>query len=267
MSLPSQSLHTIAEALYLAEKNRQPIRPITETTPGFSLEDAYLIQSMNAGRALREGKVLSGYKIGLTSREAQKHFGLTHPDYGHLFNTMAICEEGELVLSQLIQPKIEGEVAFILGKDLKGPGLTLVDVLTAVDCALVAMEIVDSRIENWKIKAADTIADNGSSARYVLGTLKRSLRDFDLTTIGMALSRNAEVLVTGSGAAVMGNPLNAVVFLANELGKMDKGLLAGEVILSGSLSGMIPLQARDSFTCEMLGLGKCSVHVVVAEGQ
>lgn len=260
MSLPNQSLHTIAEALHQAEKSRNPIRPITDSTPGFSLEDAYAVQSMNAGKALRDGKLLTGYKIGLTSREAQKHFGLSHPDYGHLFNTMALGEEGEIELTELIQPKIEGEVAFILGKDLKGPGLTLVDVLTAVDCALVAMEIVDSRIENWKIKAADTIADNGSSARYVLGTVKHSLKDFDLATMGMALSRNAEVLVTGSGAAVMGNPLNAVVFLANELGKMDKGLLAGEVILSGSLSGMLAIQPRDSFTCEMMGLGKCSVH-------
>lgn len=260
MSLSNQSLHSIADVLDKAEKEAKPILPITDQDPRFDLEDAYSVQTMNAARAMKEGKRLTGYKIGLTSREAQKHFGLSHPDYGHLFHTMAVPEEGEIDLSGLIQPKIEGEVAFVLGKDLKGPGLTLVNALNAVDYALVAMEIVDSRIENWKIKAADTIADNGSSARYVLGSVKRSLKDCDLATIGMALSKNGEVLVTGAGAAVMGNPLNALVFLANELGKRDRALLAGEVVLSGSLSGMLGIQPRDSFTCEMLGLGKCSVH-------
>lgn len=258
--MTTQELHAVAERLHQAEVSRKPIEPIAKSGSNFGLEDAYKVQWLNAARSVKAGARVVGYKIGLTSREAQKHFGLTHPDYGHLFPSMWVPEDGEIEVTELIQPKIEGEIAFVLGKDLKGPGITVVDAMNAVDYALASMEIVDSRIVNWKISAADTIADNGSSARYVLAGVPCRVRDVDLSTKGMALSKNGDVCVTGSGAAVMGNPLNALAFLANELGKQDKAILAGEVVLSGSLSGMLDVAAGDFFTCEIGGMGRCTVR-------
>jgi 2-keto-4-pentenoate hydratase len=151
-------------------------------------------------------------------------------------------------------------MAVVLGRDLKGPGVTIVDVLDAVEYATTALEIIDSRIKDWKITATDTISDNGSSALFVLSSVKQSITGIDLSSLGMALSQNGEVRVTGAGAAVMGNPLGAVVFLANELGKHDRSLLAGEVILSGSLAGMLSISSGDFYTCEIASLGKTSVR-------
>jgi len=261
MSLSTSELHAAANELLEAEKNRRPVAPLIERYKNISVEDAYQVQMHNANQALMQGKRLVGYKIGLTSRAAQIHFGLTHPDLGHLFAPMAVADEGETALSQLIQPKIESEIALVLGKDLKGPDVTIVDVMNAVEYAVCAMEIIDSRIENWKITAADTIADNGSSAQFVLGENKVPVKGLNLAELGMAFYRNGEVLFTASGAAVMGNPLNALVFLANELGKHNRTLRAGEVILSGALSGMSPMKAGDFFSCEIAKLGSCSVRV------
>ena len=261
MSLSTQEMHDVAAQLLEAEKTRKTIPPLTNTYPNITLENAYQIQLLNVNQCLKTGRRLMGYKVGLTSRAAQQHFGVSHPDFGHLFTPMAIPDEGELMLDELIQPKIEGEIALVLGRDLRGPGVTVVDALGAVDYALGSMEIIDSRIENWKIKTADTIADNGSSARFVLSQRKQPIQGLDLAELGMAFSRNGEVLLTGAGSAVMGNPLNAIVFLANELGKMDRGLFAGEVVLSGALSGVVSLQRGDFFSCEIGKLGSCSVRV------
>jgi 2-keto-4-pentenoate hydratase len=255
-------LQALADRLLEAEQRRQPVEALSSTERGLTLEDAYGIQLRNAARHLHHGARLVGYKIGLTSREAQKQFGVFEPDFGHLFEGMWVAEEGEIVLSELIQPKIEGEVAFLMGRELKGPGATSVDALAAVDAAFISMEIVDSRIANWKIKAVDTIADNGSSSRFVVGTKPVSLKNLDLPLLGMALSKNGEVQVTGAGAAVMGNPLNAVAFLANELAKFDRCLQPGQIVLSGAVSSMIPLKAGEFYTCEMARLGKVSVRAV-----
>jgi 2-keto-4-pentenoate hydratase len=267
MSLSSVLLHQLADRLYEAQSSRQPIDSLAKSNPGLTEENAYEIQMSNVGRGLKEGGRIVGYKIGLTSREAQKQFQVFKPDYGHLFNSMAVLEEEEIAVQRLIQPKIEGEIAFILGRDLKGPGITLVDVLRSVEYATVALEIVDSRIRDWKITAVDTIADNGSSALFVLGGKKTLADRFDFRSVGMALSRNGEVLVTGSGAAVMGNPLSALVFLANEMGRRDRALLAGDVVLSGSLSSMLPVSAGNAFSCEIAGLGGVAVRFGVEEGR
>lgn len=260
MSLSQAVLHEAADRLCAAEESRKPIDPLVKTYEGITEEDAYSIQMISAGRAVKDGKRIVGYKVGLTSREAQKQFQVFKPDFGHLFETMAVLEDEEIDLSTLIQPKIEGEIAFVLGRDLKGPGVTIVDVLSSVDYALAAMEIVDSRIRDWKITACDTIADNGSSALFVLSGVKKNIEGLDLPTLGMALSKNGETMVTGAGAAVMGNPLSAVVFLANELGKHGRALLAGEVILSGALSSMLTIGPGDGYTCEMARLGRVSVR-------
>ncbi len=259
-NLSQEIRQRLANRLIEAETSRQPVPPLVSEFPEMSEEDAYAVQNLNAVRAISHGDRLIGYKVGLTSREAQKHFKVFRPDYGHLFDRMAVLEDGTVPLANLIQPKIEGEIAFVLGRDLKGPGVTILDVLAAVDYATVAMEIIDSRIQNWKISAWDTIADNGSSAMFVVGGRKTPLDGLDLGGLGMNLTRNGEVLVTGAGAAVMGNPLSAVVFLANELSRQNKGLLAGEVVLSGSLGGMLPMAAGDVFSCEIRRLGKVTVR-------
>jgi len=261
MNLSTLQLHAIAHELAEAEKSRKPIPPIKARYEGFSVEHAYQVQAINANQGLKTGKRLIGYKIGITSKPIQQRFGVSQPDFGHLFASMNVPDEGEINLNTLIQAKVEGEIALVLGKDLRGPDVTAVDALNAVDYALTAMEIIDSRIEDWKITVEDTIADNGSSALFVLSENKVPMRGLNLAELGMAFSRNGEVILTGSGAAVMGNPINSLVFLANELGRHDKGLLAGEVVLAGSLSGVAPLVAGDFFSCEIWKLGACSMRV------
>ena len=161
---------------------------------------------------------------------------------------------------QLIQPKIEGEIAVVLERELVGPGITVADVTRAVGFCQVALEIIDSRIENWDIRAWDTIADNGSSARFVLGTEKRTLDGLKLAHLGMALSVNGEVVITASGAAVLGNPLHSVAFLANKLANVGKGIAAGSVVLTGSLGGMIPLKPAHYYACEIAELGCATIR-------
>jgi 2-keto-4-pentenoate hydratase len=260
MGLTNGQLLEIADKLDKAEATCVPIPPLVESYPGMDEKDAYQIQWMVASRALRAQRHLVGYKIGLTSLEAQKHFNVFEPDYGHLFDSMSVNEESEIYLSKLIQPKIEGEMAFVLGKDLKGPGITPSHVMRAVDYVTTSFEIIDSRIQNWKITAKDTIADNGSSARFILSGQKKRLDDLTLPHLGMALYKNNEVVLTGSGAAVMGNPLNAIAFLANTLAKHDRGLLEGQVILSGSIGGMVTMSDGDHFSVEIQHLGRVTVR-------
>jgi 2-keto-4-pentenoate hydratase len=260
MALSQNQLLEIADKLDKAEATCVPISPLVETYPGMEEKDAYQIQWMVASRALRAQRHLVGYKIGLTSLEAQKHFKVFEPDYGHLFDSMSVNEESEIYLHKLIQPKIEGEIAFVLGQDLKGPGITPAQVMKAVDYVTTSFEIIDSRIQNWKITAKDTIADNGSSARFVLAGKKTKLDGLALPHLGMALYKNNEVVITGAGSAVMGNPLNAVAFLANLLAQQDRGLLEGQVVLSGSIGGMVSMSPGDHFSVEIQTLGKVSVR-------
>lgn len=250
----------VAAALWDAEKSRQPIAPLTETYPGFGEAEAYNVQDLVAAHHMNLGAKHVGYKIGLTSKEAQKHFNVFEPDYGHLFDSMIVDDDATIKMSDLIQAKIEGEIAFVLGKDLGGPGVTIAEAMRAVDFVTASLEIVDSRIKDWKIRAADTIADNGSSSRFVLSGKKTRLDEVDLPYCGMALWKNGEVELTAAGSAVMGNPLHAVVFLANLLGHHGKKLEAGQVILSGSLGGMVKVAAGDWYRCEILRLGKCGVR-------
>lgn len=260
MSLSKNTLYEIAEKIAVSTESRQAIEPLSAQYPGMTEDDAYGVQMIYCGRAIRDGKRLIGYKVGLTSQEAQRQFKVFQPDFGHLFHDMLLAEESELDLSRLIQPKIEGEIAFVLEKDLRGGSCTILDVLNAISYATVAMEIVDSRIKDWKITAVDTIADNGSSSLFVLGGKKTKIENLNLPFLGMALSRNGEVVVTGAGAACLGNPLNAVAFLANELAKNDRPLLAGEVVLSGSLGPMIPMRAGEFYTCEIGQLGRVTLR-------
>lgn len=258
--IEKSELQNLAEQLQRAETERVAVEPFSARFPELNVDVSRDIQLINVARRLREGERIVGYKLGLTSREAQAHFKVFQPDFGHLFETMSVEEEGVLELKSLIRPKIEAEIAFVMGKDLRGPGVTVADAAVSVDCALASLEIIDSRFKDWKVTAADLIADNAASSRFVLGSVPRKITDLDLTSIGMALSCNGEVMVTASGAAVMGSPLNAIVFLANQLGKSGRGLQAGDIVLSGSLGGMLNITATASYTAEFQGLGRVSVR-------
>jgi 2-keto-4-pentenoate hydratase len=252
----------LAAQLFDAERNRKAISPLTDQEPSLTIDDAYQIQLTNIKRVLEMGHVVSGKKIGLTSPGIQKQMGVSEPDYGHLFAAMD-CKDGKVNTGALLQPKIEGELAFILKEDLAGGKVTREDVLRATDYVVAAFEIVDSRVADWKIKLVDTVSDNASSGRYVLGSNKLKLSEVDLPSVTMKLYKNSGELVgEGTGAAVLGDPCISVAWLANRLWSYGVTLKAGEVILSGAFSAA-PLAAKgDTFTAEYSSFGKVQAEFV-----
>ncbi|TDU32590.1 2-oxopent-4-enoate/cis-2-oxohex-4-enoate hydratase [Panacagrimonas perspica] len=248
------------DALYQALQDRKPIAPLTDREPDITIEDAYRIQLRMIDRRLQQGETIIGKKIGVTSKAVQNMLKVYQPDFGQLLSGMVFSEGEPIPVSTLIAPKAEAEVAFILKHDLNGPGVTAADVLRATDFVLPCFEIVDSRIADWKIRIQDTVADNASCGVFVLGGTPRSLRGFDLSVAGMVVEKNGDIVSTAAGAAVQGSPVNAVAWLANTLGALGIPLKAGEVILSGSQSPLMPAVAGDSFTCNVGGLGSCSVR-------
>jgi 2-keto-4-pentenoate hydratase len=260
MAISERTKKELAEALCRAETERKPIAPLTEAHPDLTLEEAYAIQLENVERKLREGHRVVGKKIGLTSKAMQQMLGVDQPDYGHLLDTMAVESGGEVPMDRLLQPKAEAEIAFVLKSDLQGPGLTVADVLSAVDYLVPAIEIIDSRIRDWKIKLADTIADNASSGMFVLGDSRVAVDHVDLRLMGMVLEKNGEVVLTGAGSAVLGNPAIAVAWLANKLSEFGLSLKAGEVILSGALSAAVAVAKGDAVTAHFAHLGSVGVR-------
>lgn len=259
MPLSESRIEELATALYEAERERRPIPPLTEKYPQMTPEEAYAVQLKNIRRKLAQGRRVVGKKVGLTSRAMQQMLGVDQPDYGHLLDDMAVADGGVVALDRLVQPKVEAEIAFILKRDLQGPGLTVEDVMAATESLAPAIEIIDSRIRNWQIKLADTIADNASSGLFVLGEQRTPVDTVDLRLVGMVLSRNGEVALTGAGAAVLGHPAVAVTWLANKLAEFGITLKAGEVILSGSLSAALGVSAGDKMRAEFAHLGSVSV--------
>jgi 2-keto-4-pentenoate hydratase len=253
--MDERRLEAIVEALLVAEKDRKPIPPLTETDPGITVEEAYRIQLRVMERKKASGQVVVGKKIGLTSLAMQAMLGVKEPDYGHILNGMVVLEGEKIPSAELIQPRIEGELAFVLKEDLRGPGVTLTDVIRSSDGVIPSLEIIDSRIVDWKIKLPDTVADNASSARIVLGGKITPILGFDLRTVGMVLEKNGEVVATAAGAAVLGNPPQAVAWLANKLAVYGIPLRKGEMILSGSLTAAIPVGPGDSIRADFGPLG------------
>jgi len=237
-----------------------PVDPLTEKFPSLTPAEAYSIQRELVGRKLREGARVIGRKIGLTSAAMQQALGVGEPDYGLLLDTMAVENGGTIELERLIQPKVEGEVAFVLKKDLRGPALTIADVLSATDYVTPALEIIDSRIRDWKIRLADTIADNASSGMFVLGVERIAVDEVDLPQVEMVLEKNGEKVLGGTGAAVLGNPAFAVAWLGNKLSEFGDELKAGEVILSGSLTAALVVAKGDSVTARFHHLGSAGVR-------
>jgi 2-keto-4-pentenoate hydratase len=256
----SEALETHAAALYEAELTRRPIEPLTEARPLLTTADAYAIQELNIRRRLAEGRVLRGRKIGLTSRAMQTLLGVDEPDFGALLDDMFVDDGEVIAVETLIQPKAEGEVAFVLGEDLAGPGVTTVHALRALEAAVAAIEVVDSRIADWRITIADTVADNASSGRVVLGTRLVSVHDLDLRLVGMGIWHNAELADSGAGVAALGNPARCVAWLANTLGALGDGLRAGDIVLSGALHRAFDVVAGDNVRAEFDRLGSVSVR-------
>ncbi|MBS0355997.1 MAG: 2-oxopent-4-enoate hydratase [Proteobacteria bacterium] len=250
------------DELYNALITRTAVDPLTDREPEITIEDAYQIQLRMIQRRLDAGETIIGKKIGVTSKVVMDMLKVNQPDFGQMTSGM-IYNEGEAIpVDSMIAPKAEAEVAFILKRDLQGPGVTAADVLRATECVVPCFEIVDSRIRDWKIKIQDTVADNASCGVLVLGGVRKSPRDLDLALAGMVLEKNGEIISTSTGAAVQGSPVNAVVWLANTLGRLGIALKAGEVILSGSQSPLVPVKAGDSLTCSVGGLGGTSVRFI-----
>lgn len=255
-----EKIQNYGDRLYQALVEQKPIAPITDQETELTIEEAYRIQLRMVDRRLEKGETVIGKKIGVTSRAVQEMLRVYQPDFGQLLSNMIYSEGEPIPVTSLIAPKAEAEVAFILNRDLEGPGITAADVLRATDHVLPCFEIVDSRIEDWKIKIQDTVADNASCGVFVLGSTPRSLHGVDLSVAGMVVERNGEIVSTSAGAAVQGSPVNAVAWLANTLGRLGIPLKAGEVILSGSQSPLLPVAAGDSFYCSVGGLGSCSLR-------
>ncbi len=250
----------LGDELHAAWAARAPIAPLSDRGHDLAIEDAYRVQERMVKRRLATGEKIVGKKVGATARAVQDMLGVRQPDFGMLLSGM-IYNEGEVIpFDSLIQPKAEGEIAFILKRDILGPGVTIAEVLAATECVMPCFEIVDSRIEKWNIKIQDTVADNASCGVFALGGGARDPRKIDLDLCGMILERNGDIFATGSGAAALGHPANAVAWLANTLGALGIPLKAGEVILSGSLTAMAPIAKGDHLRVEIGGLGECSVR-------
>jgi len=252
----------IAEAaarLRGAETARRPCKPVRDLIGPHDVDAAYAVQEAATERRLAAGARLVGRKIGLTAVAVQKQLGVDQPDYGMLFADMEVPDGACAPPGRLLQPRAEAEIAFVLGRDLDRAAMTVADVVRAVDCALCAIEIVDSRIENWDIGIADTVADNASSGLYVLGRRPTRITDLDLALCGMVARKNGEIASLGVGAACLGHPLNAALWLANAMARVGRPLKAGDVVLSGALGPMVPVADGDIFSIEIQGLGRASV--------
>jgi 2-keto-4-pentenoate hydratase len=264
MNIPADSLELTpidAAAQRVREAYRAgPIAPLRDLLEPGDIDCGYQIQTANTRYWLEQGRRIVGRKIGLTSAAVQRQLGVDQPDFGVLFADMLISDGGILAPSRLLQPKAEGEIAFVLGRDLTTDSPSRIDLLQAIAYALPAIEVVDSRFLDWKITIADTIADNASSAYFVLGSEPRSLTDLDLATCGMALSIDGAIVSVGAGAACMAHPLNAVEWLARTLARRGEPLRAGDVVMSGALGPMVPLVAGTSVRVAIGGLGSAEFH-------
>lgn len=245
----------IAADLAEAERTRVAIAPPTDTHPDFDVVDAYEIQLMNIRSRLADGAKVVGHKVGLSSEAMQKMMGVHEPDYGHLLADMELFEDVAASASKFLFPRVEVEVGFILAADLPGEDCTEDDVLAATAAYVPSIEVVDSRITNWQIKICDTIADNASSAGFVIGKQRVSPKDIDIKSIDAVLTCNGEKLAEGRSDAVLGNPVTSVAWLARKVASFGVRLRAGDVVLPGSCTRAFDAHPGDEFIAEFVGLG------------
>ena len=234
------------------------VPPLRDGLAPTDADGAYTIQNLNTRFWQQQGRRIAGRKIGLTARAVQAQLGVNQPDFGVLFADTEIPNGGTLHAHRVLQPKAEAEVALIIGQDINKPDATEADILHACAYATAALEIVDSRIQDWKITFADTVADNGSSACYVLGTTRAPLPGLDLYTCGMVMTVNGEIASLGTGAACLGHPLRAAAWLVRTLAPLGEGLRAGDIVLTGALGPMVTITPGDKIHTEIAGLGTAS---------
>lgn len=249
----------LAADLAQAERSRQPITPLTDANPEIDVVDAYEIQLINIRQRIAEGAKVVGHKVGLSSKAMQDMMGVDEPDYGHLLDEMQVYEDRPVRSADYLYPRVEVEVGFILADDLPGAGCTEEDVLAATAAFAPAIELIDTRITNWQIKLCDTIADNASSAGWVLGEARVSPKDVDIRNIDAVLKNNGEVVAEGRSDAVLGNPVTAVAWLARKVESFGVRLKAGDIVLPGSCTRAIDAPPGSDFVAEFAGLG--SVHL------
>ena len=248
-------LQQAADALLEAERSHRFIAPLRDTFAPLTIDDAYAIQRINTERRLAAGRRIVGCKIGLTSLAVQKQLGVDQPDFGMLFDDMGYGDGEPIPASILTQAKIEAEIAFVIGRDLNMDNPGQLDVVNAIDYALPALEIVGSRVADWNIRITDTIADNASSSAYVIGNTPKTLAEFDVRMCGMVMERRGEPVSVGAGAACLGSPINAVVWLARTMAAVGTPLKAGDLVLSGALGPMVAVTPGDIFETRINGLG------------
>ncbi len=255
-----QAIDDAAARLRTAEQTRQACDPIVDLIEAADIDAAYAIQQVNVALGLDAGRRIAGRKIGLTAPSVQAQLGVDQPDFGVLFADMAVNDDDSIAIADLVAPRAEAEVAFVLEHDLPFEISTAADVIRATAFVLPAIEVVDSRIRNWEISIVDTIADNASSARYVLGTTPRLLTDIDVREVVMAMDRDGTEVSAGRGEACLGNPVNAVVWLANALAARGDFLRAGDVVLSGALGPMARVEQPGRYEARIDGLGIARVR-------
>lgn len=254
-------IRQLGDELYDALRQRRTLAPLTDRHPDIDVDDAYHISLHMLSRREADGEKIVGKKIGVTSKPVQDMLNVHQPDFGFLTDAMHYPDGATIPIAKagLIQPRAEGEIAFMLKADLHGPGVTREDVLAATAWVAPCFEIVDSRIDDWKIRIQDTVADNASCGVFVIGDRHTDPAGLDLAAVRMRMMRNGEPAGEGLGSAVQGHPAEAVAWLANTLGRFGIPFRAGELILSGSLAPLIPARAGDRFEMEIEGLGRCSV--------
>jgi len=242
-----------------AYKHKTAIEPLRNDIGIEDLAFAYEIQNANTAFRMNNGARLIGKKIGLTSDAVQSQLGVDQPDFGILFDDMEVLNGRSVSISQLMQPKAEAEIAFVLAEDLDDDKLTIMDLIAAIDYAVPAIEVVGSRIRDWDIKITDTIADNASASHFVIGHRPRTIDEFDMVSTIMTMTKNGVVVSEGSGAACLGSPLNATLWLARKMIELGNPLQAGELILSGAVGPMTGVAAGDKLVASFEGFGDVSL--------
>ena len=262
MTYQSEAIQQAAQALALARANRHPIPPVSTSHGIASLDAAYAVAEVNTRIRLESGRRIVGLKVGLTSKAVQQQLGVDQPDFGVLFDDMEFLNGQDVPTARLLQPKVEAEIAFVVGRDVTGSTPSYSEFLTCLSYALPAIEIVDSAIADWKISLVDTVADNASSGLYVLGDQPVPIGALSLGALGMQMDKNGQSVSTGSGAACLGHPLRAAFWLARTMAARGQGLRQGQVILSGALGPMVPVAAGDLVQASVGGLGSVSCRFI-----
>jgi len=262
MTLTPERADELAAALYDARRTRVPVPPLTDGDPSLTLEDAYLVQQGVVRRYLDDGDRVVGYKLGLTSKPMQQMLGVDSPDFAPVMASHVLDDGAAVALTDFIAPKLEAEIALVLGDDLSGPDCTPLDVQRAVEGVVASIELVDSRVADWRIKLVDTVSDMASSGAIVIGGGSAPVADVDLRTLGMVFTRDGEVIATGAGAAALGNPAAAVAWLVRTLHPFGASLPAGSIVMTGALHAAVPVAAGETYRAEFDRLGPVSVRIV-----